>query len=334
MEFISTFHAYSSGSIDICSCYLRISSSGNLDVSSSGTGSGCSRSPSSSPPPLSPSPFFVKEVLLSSFSGRVCAWLVRWRSEGMSGGNSDNVSLGRSGISCSNNSSCHGSGCGDFDSISIVYGGSDSNFNSCKRFSNRTEIVNRNFTDLTKDLIGSSSSIDSRSGSCGLGKSRSHLPNFITKRIIRPRLCAPAAVVPTEPSASASSGDSPPAESCDNSSNPSTMVIVPGDVEEDGAIGNGMEIRYHRRASYRRKRRHGLEYRPYDICVERISIGGVLAVSAGHSLLRGRNYISIIRLDGDDDAARWAAKDGEIFGEGKTMRVRPVSGAVDRRCPG
>ena len=132
-----------------------------------------------------------------------------------------------------------------------------------------------------------------------------------------------------DPSTSAPSDVSPSAGDRDKQSNLDKEARTLRDVEEDGAIGNGIENRYHGRASYRRKRRHGLEYRPYDICAERVSIGGVSAVSAGHSLLRGTNYIFTIRLDSDDDTARWAAKDGEILGEGRTMRVYPVSGAVD-----
>ena len=57
-----------------------------------------------------------------------------------------------------------------------------------------------------------------------------------SKRTTQSQYSATAAVVPTSPSASAPTGDSPPAESRDDSSNPSTMVIEPGDAEEDGGV--------------------------------------------------------------------------------------------------
>ena len=98
-----------------------------------------------------------------------------------------------------------------------------------------------------------------------LGKSRSHLPSFMTKRIIRPRLSAPAAVV-YDPSASALTDVSPSDGDRDNQSNLINKATMPREAEEDGAVGLRPEwklpaakVRHRRRASYRGKRRRRLD---------------------------------------------------------------------------
>ena len=136
MEFISAFHAYSSGSIDICSCYLRISSSGGLDVSGSGTGSGRARSlsslPPSSPYPTGFPPFVIKEDPLFFFSGRTCAWLVRWSKRRSSDNNSSKT----------NNNNNNNSIASPLKEARKNYGRKssriDSNVNSYQRFFTRT----------------------------------------------------------------------------------------------------------------------------------------------------------------------------------------------------
>ena len=115
----------------------------------------------------------------------------------------------------------------------------------------------------------------------------------MTKRI-RPRLNAPAAVV-NDPSTSALTDVSQSASDRDKMSNLDKEAKMLRDVEEDGAIGNGIEIRYRRRASNRLKRRH--------------------------------------RLDEDTWSRLYGIWQDPRRGE-KAMRGRPVSGAVDQRYRG
>ena len=69
-------------------------------------------------------------------------------------------------------------------------------------------------------------------------EAKSELERFFssTKRTTQSRYSAKAAVTQETPPASAPAGDSPPPGDRDTTSNPSNMVIEPGDAEEDGGV--------------------------------------------------------------------------------------------------
>ena len=328
MEFVSDFHAFSSGCVDFCSYCLRISSSGFL-VSGSGTGGGRLRTPSSLPPslpyPAGFSPFPTRRIYSLS-PRRKDLWVAGqmeergeewWRQQRYRTHQEQHHRFHRQQLQ--------------------------------QQQRRRRQFRQRLQSILHPDRVSyrdndSSSSIDSRSSSSGLGKSRSHLPSFMTKRIIRPRFSAPAAVV-NDPSASALTDVSPSAGDRDNQSNLVNKATMPREAEEDGAVGMRPEwkfpavrVRHRRRASYQGKRRHGFDtdestsIRSYDICIVRISIecwqsSPAIPFSTVRTKFPSSNSTAMMmRQAGRQRMARLV--------RGETVRERPVSGAVDWRYLG